>query len=100
MSFLVAVAFLYLVADSIPELHSLLNAFGSALEILTLYAQRPIVEKHERYAFYHPSAEAFASVICDLPYKIVNAIFFNLIVSTELRMPGIQRTLAEYENAT
>lgn len=28
----------------------LLNAFGSALEILTLYAQRPIVEKHQRYA--------------------------------------------------
>lgn len=48
----------------------LLNAFGSALEILTLYAQRPIVEKHERYAFYKPSAEAFASMLCDLPYKV------------------------------
>lgn len=28
----------------------LMNAFGSALEILTLYAQRPIVEKHSQYA--------------------------------------------------
>jgi ABC-type multidrug transport system permease subunit len=28
----------------------LMNAFGSALEILTLYAQRPIVEKQNRYA--------------------------------------------------
>jgi ATP-binding cassette subfamily G (WHITE) protein 2 (PDR) len=28
----------------------LLNAFGSALEILTLYAQRGIVEKHAQYA--------------------------------------------------
>lgn len=45
----------------------LLNAFGSALEILTLYAQRPIVEKHSRYAFYHPSAEAFASMLTDIP---------------------------------
>ncbi|OJD40803.1 abc transporter [Diplodia corticola] len=56
------------------------NAFGSALEILTLYAQRPIVEKHSRYALYHPSAEAYASMITDLPYKIANAICFNLIL--------------------
>ncbi len=56
----------------------LMNAFGSALEILTLYAQRPIVEKHTRYALYHPSAEAFASMLTDMPYKICNAIVFNL----------------------
>ncbi|KAL0264763.1 Multidrug resistance protein [Diplodia seriata] len=56
----------------------LLNAFGSALEILTLYAQRPIVEKHKRYALYHPSAEAFASMLTDIPYKVVNCIIFNL----------------------
>ncbi|KAF2401005.1 pleiotropic drug resistance protein PDR [Trichodelitschia bisporula] len=69
----------------------LLNAFGSALEILTLYAQRPIVEKHSRYAFYHPSAEAFASMLTDMPYKIANAIFFNLVLyfMTNLRRePG------------
>lgn len=56
----------------------LINAFGSALEILTLYAQRPIVEKHDRYALYHPSAEAFASMLTDMPYKIMNAIIFNI----------------------
>lgn len=56
----------------------LMNAFGSALEILTLYAQRPIVEKHSRYALYHPSAEAFASMLTDMPYKIMNAIIFNI----------------------
>ncbi|KUI69409.1 ABC transporter CDR4 [Cytospora mali] len=56
----------------------LMNAFASALEILTLYAQRPIVEKHSRYAMYHPSAEAVASMLCDLPYKIANTITFNL----------------------
>ena len=27
-------------------------------QILTLYAQRPIVEKQAKYAFYHPFAEA------------------------------------------
>lgn len=57
----------------------LFNAFASALEITTLYDQRPIVEKQSRYAFYHPSAEAFASVLVDLPYKIVNTIIFNLV---------------------
>ncbi|KIW88628.1 uncharacterized protein Z519_10674 [Cladophialophora bantiana CBS 173.52] len=69
----------------------LMSAFSSALEILTLYAQRPIVEKHARYALYHPSAEAFASMIMDMPYKIVNAILFNvsLYFLTNLRRtPG------------
>ncbi|KAG9233334.1 putative multidrug resistance ABC transporter [Amylocarpus encephaloides] len=69
----------------------LMSAFGSALEILTLYAQRPIVEKHSRYALYHPSCEAFASMIMDLPYKIANAITFNLTIyfMTNLRRePG------------
>ncbi|KAF2963335.1 hypothetical protein GQX73_g10240 [Xylaria multiplex] len=69
----------------------LLNAFASALEILTLYAQRPIVEKHSRYALYHPAAEAVSSMLCDLPYKVANTIVFNtsLYFLTNLRRePG------------
>jgi ATP-binding cassette subfamily G (WHITE) protein 2 (PDR) len=69
----------------------LMNAFASALEILTLYAQRPIVEKHDRYALYHPSAEAVSSMLCDLPYKMMNTITFNLTLyfMTNLRRePG------------
>ncbi|KAL2067593.1 hypothetical protein VTL71DRAFT_2018 [Oculimacula yallundae] len=69
----------------------LLNAFGSALEILTLYAQRPIVEKHSRYALYHPSCEAIASMLTDMPYKIGNAIVFNTtlyFMSNLNRQPG------------
>ncbi|WWC87080.1 uncharacterized protein L201_001966 [Kwoniella dendrophila CBS 6074] len=58
----------------------LMSAFSSALEILILYAQRNIVEKHAQYAFYHPSAEAVASALTDMPYKIINAILFNLIL--------------------
>ncbi|KAH6984470.1 ATP-binding cassette transporter [Ilyonectria sp. MPI-CAGE-AT-0026] len=57
----------------------LFNSFASVLEIMTLYAQRPIVEKHSRYAFYHPSAEAYASVLVDLPLKIAGCISFNLV---------------------
>ncbi|KAJ5702941.1 hypothetical protein N7488_010489 [Penicillium malachiteum] len=58
----------------------IINAFSSQLEILTLYAQRPVVEKHARYALYHPSAEALASMLTDLPIKIINLICFNLIL--------------------
>ncbi|KAK9450534.1 ABC-2 type transporter-domain-containing protein [Limtongia smithiae] len=65
----------------------LLNAFASALEILSLYAQRPIVEKHSRYAYYHPFAEAVSSMLCDLPLKILVCIAFNttLYFMTNLR---------------
>ncbi|KAJ5895287.1 ZEB2-regulated ABC transporter 1 [Penicillium taxi] len=57
----------------------LFNAFASILEVMTLYAQRPIVEKQARYAFYHPSAESYASVLVDLPMKITGCISFNLV---------------------
>ncbi|KAI0106740.1 ABC-2 type transporter-domain-containing protein [Daldinia grandis] len=54
------------------------NALSSALEIFSLYVQRPIVEKQSRYALYHPFAEAVASIICDLPTKLLSAICFNI----------------------
>ncbi|TDZ22045.1 ZEB2-regulated ABC transporter 1 [Colletotrichum orbiculare MAFF 240422] len=56
----------------------LINAMGSILEILTLYGKRKIVEKHARYALYHPSSEAVAAIIVDLPYKLLNALAINL----------------------
>ncbi|KAJ5789156.1 uncharacterized protein N7518_006167 [Penicillium psychrosexuale] len=67
----------------------LLNSFSSALEILTLYSQRPIVEKQARYAMYHPFAEAISSMLCDMPYKIANAITFNI---TLYFMTGLRQT--------
>lgn len=67
----------------------LLNAFASALEIQTLWAQRPIVEKHKKYALYHPSAEGLSSMLVDLPAKIITAVVFNLILYF---MTGLRRT--------
>lgn len=58
----------------------LFNAFSSLLEIFTLYEARPITEKHKRYSLYHPSADALASIISELPTKIITAICFNLIM--------------------
>jgi ATP-binding cassette subfamily G (WHITE) protein 2 (PDR) len=43
-----------------------------------MWAQRPIVEKHHRYAFYRPFTESIASIICDLPNKLATAIMFNV----------------------
>ncbi|KAL0574983.1 Multidrug resistance protein [Marasmius crinis-equi] len=58
----------------------LLAAFSSVLEIFSLYEQRPIVEKHSRMALYHPATEAVASMICDLPTKIITNLTFNLVL--------------------
>lgn len=56
----------------------LLNGFGSMIEIMSLYAKRKIVEKQNRYALYHPSAESLASMIVDLPNKFLNALAMNI----------------------
>ncbi|EFR04875.1 ATP-binding cassette transporter [Nannizzia gypsea CBS 118893] len=71
----------------------LFNSFSSILEVMTLYAQRPIVEKHTRYAFYHPSAESYSSVLVDLPIKITSTISFNLVFYF---MTNLHRTVENF----
>ena len=69
--------------------HHRFIALTSDIKILTLYAQRNIVEKQSKYAFYHPFSEAIASMICDLPNKILTSVFFNL---TLYFMTNLRRT--------
>ncbi|KAK6461937.1 ABC-2 type transporter-domain-containing protein [Scheffersomyces coipomensis] len=57
----------------------LFNAFSCIIEVFNLYEARPIVEKHKTYALYHPAADALASIIMELPSKIIIAIGFNLV---------------------
>lgn len=45
-----------------------------------MYAERPIVEKHRRYAFYSQSSQAIASYLLDLPYKMINMLIFNTTI--------------------
>jgi len=71
----------------------LLNALTSISEITNLYAQRPIVEKHASYAFYHPAAEAAAGVLADIPIKFVIATVFNIILYF---MAGLRREPAQF----
>lgn len=58
----------------------LLNALMAMTEINSLYSQRPIVEKHNSFAFYHPSTEAIAGILSDIPVKFSLAVAFNLIL--------------------
>ena len=58
----------------------LLNALISIGEINALYDQRPIVEKHASYAFYHPWTEAMAGIVSDVPVKLMIATCFNIIL--------------------
>ncbi|EKV04206.1 ABC multidrug transporter, putative [Penicillium digitatum PHI26] len=58
----------------------LLNALTAMSEINSLYSQRPIVEKHNSFAFYHPATEAIAGVLSDVPVKFAMAVVFNIIL--------------------
>jgi ATP-binding cassette, subfamily G (WHITE), member 2, PDR len=58
----------------------MLNALSAMNEINSLYSQRPIVEKHASYAFYHPFTEAIAGVLSDIPLKFALTVVFNVIL--------------------
>lgn len=56
----------------------LTNTFLASFEGVQLWDQRPVVEKHFQYGFYRPSAEAIASMLCDLPNKLLLTASFNI----------------------
>jgi ATP-binding cassette, subfamily G (WHITE), member 2, PDR len=43
-------------------------------------SQRPIVERHVSFAFYHAYSEAIAGIVADIPVKFVIATVFNVIL--------------------
>ncbi|KAI0123470.1 ABC-2 type transporter [Xylariales sp. AK1849] len=71
----------------------LVNGLASISEINSLYAQRPIVEKHVSYAFYHASTEAIAGIVSDIPIKFIMATVFNIIFYF---MVGLRREPAQF----
>jgi ATP-binding cassette subfamily G (WHITE) protein 2 (PDR) len=78
---------------SVLFLAVLFNALTAIAEINSLYAQRPIVEKHNSYAFYHPFTEAMAGVVSDIPVKFVQATMFNIILYF---MSGLRREPGQF----
>lgn len=71
----------------------LLNALSAVAEINSLYSQRPIVEKHRSYAFYHPWTEAMAGIVLAIPIKFVQAVCFNLVLYF---MVGLKQTASSF----
>ncbi|CDH14452.1 probable Pleiotropic ABC efflux transporter of multiple drugs [Zygosaccharomyces bailii ISA1307] len=57
----------------------LFNSFTSMLEIFSLFEARPITEKHRTYSLYHPSADAFASALSEVPPRILISVVFNIV---------------------
>jgi ATP-binding cassette subfamily G (WHITE) protein 2 (PDR) len=58
-----------------------------------MWAQRPIVEKQSRYAFYHPFTESLASIMCDIPIKAATVFMFN---TTLYFMTNLRRTAGAF----
>jgi ABC-type multidrug transport system permease subunit/ABC-type multidrug transport system ATPase subunit len=71
----------------------LLSALSTISEINSLYSQRPIVEKHASYAFYHPATEAIAGIIAEIPIKFCTSVVFNLILYF---ISGLRREAAQF----
>lgn len=71
----------------------LLNALNAMAEVTTLYAQRPIVEKHKSYALYRPASEAVAGIVADIPVKFVMATSFNIVLYF---LAGLRREPAQF----
>lgn len=78
---------------SVLFLAVLLNALTAITEINSLFDQRPIVEKHKSYAFYHPATEAAAGIAADIPIKFVTASVFNIILYF---LAGLRREPAQF----
>lgn len=51
------------------------------------------MEKQSKYAFYHPFSEAIASMITDLPNKLLTSVFFNI---TLYFLTNLRRTPAAF----
>lgn len=55
-------------------------ALFSMSEIPALFAQRPIVIRHQKAAMYHPMVEALAMTLVDIPITLVTMILFSVIL--------------------
>lgn len=71
----------------------LFGALAAMAEIPALYAQRPIVNRHQKAAMYHPFIEALALTIVDLPITFITQLIFSVIVYF---IVGLQRTATQF----
>lgn len=62
-------------------------------EIPALFGQRPIVERHEKNAMYHPFIEALALTLVDIPITFVTMSVFSILMYF---IVDLQRTAAQF----
>ncbi|KAK0564174.1 ATP-binding cassette transporter snq2 [Tilletia horrida] len=58
----------------------LYNSFMALAEIPNGYAQRPIVIRQNRFAMLHPSTDALANTLLDMPIRIINVTIFDILL--------------------
>jgi ABC-type multidrug transport system permease subunit len=71
----------------------LFNALQAVGEVGGLYVQRPIVAKQAGYGFCHPFADSLASIVLNLPIKLIGAVFFNIVLYF---LAGLRMELARF----
>jgi len=49
-------------------------------EIPSLFADRPIIRRHQLAGFYHPFIEAIALTLVDIPITVLTLLAFSAIV--------------------
>lgn len=62
-------------------------------EIPALYAQRPIILRHEKAAFYHPFVEAVSLTLVDIPISVVIGVVFSILVYF---LVGLQKSAVRF----
>lgn len=55
-------------------------------EIPALFAQRPIVLRHQKAAMYHPFIEAAALTLVDIPITLVTLLIFAAILYEAVKL--------------
>ncbi|KAF8593780.1 hypothetical protein BDV93DRAFT_566150 [Ceratobasidium sp. AG-I] len=71
----------------------LFGALSAVAEIPALYAQRPIVARHQKAAMYHPFAEALAVTAVDIPITLIAQILFAIVLYW---MTGLQKAAFKF----
>ncbi|KXS97074.1 hypothetical protein AC578_10787 [Pseudocercospora eumusae] len=74
---------------------AILICVSSAIaEVNALWEQRPIVEQHKFYVFYHPATEQIAGIVIDVLPKFLLAVFCRVfILRCRISLQGMQNIL-------
>ncbi|KAJ7852077.1 ABC-2 type transporter-domain-containing protein [Mycena olivaceomarginata] len=71
----------------------LFSALSSMAEITSLFAQRPIILRHNKAALYHPFIEAVALTLVDIPITFCTTAVFAILLYF---IVGLQRTASQF----